>query len=148
MGIPLWEVILLWVGVNLCKGCWHRQDNSPKRWWTAKYDKLNSQVGLHKPNERTCTMYHDSSTVYIAILILNFGLYPKLKALMEIKYSYLILIITEISSTCILYGMKTTDIVSCNVNHKIINESNIVPFFHKIAFFSHTKNHWPHDKYR
>lgn len=74
-------------------------------------------------------MYHDSSTVYIAILILNFGLYPKLKALMEIKYSYLILIITEISSTCILYGMKTTDIVSCNVNHKIINESNIVSFF-------------------
>lgn len=76
-------------------------------------------------------MYHDSSTVYIAILILNFGLYPKLKALMEIKYSYLILIITEISSTfiLILYGMKTTDIVSCNVNHKIINESNIVSFF-------------------
>lgn len=135
-------MILLWVGVNLCKGCWHRQDNSPKRWWTAKYDKLNSQVGLYKPNERTCTMQHDSSTVYIAILILNFGLYPKLKALMEIKYSYLILIITEISSTCIiLYGMKTTDIVSCNVNHKIINESNIVPFFHKMAFFSHTKKH-------
>lgn len=75
-------------------------------------------------------------------MILNFGLYPKLKALMEIKYSYLILIITEISPTCILilYGMKTTDIVSCNVNHKIINESNIVPFFHKIAFFfSHQK---------
>lgn len=31
--------------------------------------------------------------------------------------------------------MKTTDIVSCNVNHKIINESNIVPVFHKTAFF-------------
>lgn len=56
---------------------------------------------------------------------------------MEIKYFYLILIIIEIFFICILklYGMKIIDIVLCNVNYKIINESNIVFFFYKIVFF-------------
>lgn len=74
-------------------------------------------------------MYYDSSIVYIVILIFNFGLYLKLKVFMEIKYFYLILIIIEIFFICILYGMKIIDIVLCNVNYKIINESNIVFFF-------------------
>lgn len=56
---------------------------------------------------------------------------------MEIKYFYLILIIIEIFFICILilYGMKIIDIVLCNVNYKIINESNIVFVFYKIVFF-------------
>lgn len=70
-------------------------------------------------------------------MIFNFGLYLKLKVFMEIKYFYLILIIIEIFFICILilYGMKIIDIVLCNVNYKIINESNIVFFFYKIVFF-------------
>lgn len=62
---------------------------------------------------------------------------------MEIKYFYLILIIIEIFFICILilYGMKIIDIVLCNVNYKIINESNIVFFFYKIVFFFYIKKY-------